>query len=319
MKSEVPIKGEPAERGSAEEVKQVRPYSPRLTARDGSPNNIRILIYHRVYSDANPGRITRWDVSEKVFRRHIDLLMRWGYSAITFHDYRLYLRGVVTLPKKPIIITFDDGYEEVATVALPIMKVSGVKGVVFLVGDRSMHTNNWDGANSSNQPLLNDQQVLELQSAGFELGAHSFQHRKLTELPAADAWEEIYRSRWVLEFLLNAPVDSFSYPFGMVNEQIKQMVVDAGYSLACGAYTGPAVFSADLFDLRRIRPYNVNSAIMFWFQLQSVYLHYRTLWWHIKMRIRSVIGDVKTHVRYTPAGTDHHDIMPPDGPSGTAL
>jgi len=272
----------------------------QLTQQDGSPNSIRILIYHRIYRKTETGPFTTWDISETVFRRHLELLDKWGYSAITFRDYRLYQKGALSLPKKPVIITFDDGNEEVLTVAYPIMKEHGMRGVVFLLGDRTIRSNTWDEPADSTHLLLSDQQVLELHNAGFEIGAHSFNHRNLTSMSLASAWEEIYRSRMALEFLLNAPVKCFAYPYGMVNAPLKQMVADAGYELACGAFTGPAVYSADPLELRRIRTYNSKSRILFWFQLQSIYLHYRSLWWNVKTNLQYFLSKIRAHIGAIP-------------------
>jgi peptidoglycan/xylan/chitin deacetylase (PgdA/CDA1 family) len=258
-----------------------------LSIRDGNPERIRVLIYHRIYPGTQQKDATEWDTSEVSFRRQIELMERWGYGVITFNDYRLYLRGEISLPKKPVILTFDDGYSEVYNVAYPIMKQHGMRGVIFILGDRTMRTNRWDTGITPTRYLLDDEQVLELHAAGFEIGAHSVSHRRLTELPKNEAWEEIYRSRISLEILLNANVLSFSYPYGMTDTIIKQLTSDAGYTLAVGAYSGPPLFVSDQWEIRRIRTTDSGNPVILWFQLQSIYMHYRWIWWKFKSAFHS--------------------------------
>ena len=271
-----------------------------LTMRDGNPDRIRVLIYHRIYPGAHSAAATAWDVSETSFRKQIELIDRWGYGIITFNDYRLYLQGEISLPKKPVIITFDDGYKEVYDVAYPILKEHGMRGVVFILGDRLITTNSWDEGIVARHELLNDGQILELHAAGFEIGAHSHSHRKLTNLPKGVAWEEIYRSRISLEILLNARVLSFSYPYGITDPAIKQMTADAGYSLAVGAYSGPPLFVEDQWEIRRIKTFDSGSPVTLWLQLQSIYLHYRWMWWKIKSTIHLRSASATHFLQYAP-------------------
>jgi peptidoglycan/xylan/chitin deacetylase (PgdA/CDA1 family) len=273
-----------------------------LTIRDGNPDRIRVLIYHRIYPGAPSADATAWDTSEASFRRQVELMDRWGYGIITFNDYRLYLKGEISLPKKPVIITFDDGYEEVYDIAYPIMKQHGMRGVIFILGDRAVATNAWDEGITPTRSLLNDKQVLELHAAGFEIGAHSQSHRNLANLSKSEAWEEIYRSRISLEILLNANVLSFSYPYGITDAAVKQMTADAGYSLAVGAYSGPPLFVEDRWEIRRIRTIDSKNPLALWFQLHSIYLHYRWFWWKIKTSVTARSEAAAQFLQYGPDG-----------------
>ena len=188
----------------------------------------------------------------KEFRYHLTLLERWGFTAITFDDYRLYQSGELNLPKKPVIITFDDGYVDTYEAAFPLLQEFGMKAVVFALGDRTIKANTWDTHSSIPVgPLMNDEQIIELHSAGFEIGSHTMTHAKLPLLSHEHAWDEISRSRMRLEILLNAPVRTFAFPYGFVNEETKKMLPDAGYSIGCATHSGPPVFDSDLFEVRR--------------------------------------------------------------------
>jgi peptidoglycan/xylan/chitin deacetylase (PgdA/CDA1 family) len=253
-----------------------------LTSRDGNPEKIRVLFYHRIADTTAEGESTGVTISQRTFRAHLALLEKWGYAPITFHDYQLYLGGVLSLPKKPVILTFDDGYKDLHTYALPVMKEFGMRGVIFIVGDRRMRTNEWDEGISPSYQLLDEEQILEFHEAGFEIGAHSMHHIRLTSVSASDAWEELHQARISIEILLNSPVQTFSYPYGLLNDELKSMAQQAGYSVACAAFSGPPVFGSDLLEVRRIKMIDTANPLNFWFRLQFVYVHYRWLWWQLK-------------------------------------
>jgi peptidoglycan/xylan/chitin deacetylase (PgdA/CDA1 family) len=233
-------------------------------------------MYHRVVCDSRVDRSERpICVSSSAFRTHLSLLEKWGFTSITFNDYRLALQGEIVLPKKPVIITFDDGYLDTYEVAFPIMQEFGMKAVVFILGDQSLRESIWDsGVTQTLSPLMTAAQIQEMQLAGFEFGSHSMTHPRLTDVPAAVAWEEISRSKILLELHLNAPVRTFSYPYGLLNDSMKAMVRDAGYSHACGVFTGPPNFGADNYEIRRIPIFSNTDMFRFAFRMLTRYEYY---------------------------------------------
>jgi peptidoglycan/xylan/chitin deacetylase (PgdA/CDA1 family) len=281
-----------------------------LSQRDGNPEKIRVLFYHRIGSEADARISADITISQRTFRIHLTLLEKWGYTPITFQDFELYRTGELSLPKKPVVITFDDGYQDLYTYAFPVMKEFGMRGVIFVVGDRQMRTNEWDEGFYATYPLLNDEEILEFHEAGFEIGAHSMHHFRLTEMTADEAWEELHQARIATEILLNAPVLTFSYPYGLVNSELKKMASDAGYSVACAAFTGPPVFGSDLLEVRRIKMTDSRNPIVFWFQLQSLYVHYRWIWWRMQKVFGAIAqrahGIVHGHPHPLPLQGRHH-------------
>src|ERR1700741_3912283 len=186
---------------------------------EGDPHKIKVLMYHRVVDTVSlSGGYPELCVHVDDFRQHLLHLERWGFTAITFNDYRLFLAGEINLPKKPVVITFDDGYEDNYEFAFPLLQEFGMRAVFFVLGDRQMKASTWD-QNSSIPigPLMTEEHILELHRSGFEIGSHSLTHPKLSHLPREKAWDEISRSRQLLEILLNAPVHTFAFPYGLVN------------------------------------------------------------------------------------------------------
>jgi peptidoglycan/xylan/chitin deacetylase (PgdA/CDA1 family) len=248
---------------------------------EGNPHRVKVLIYHRVVDDEALSLAHPWCIHARDYRRHLELLDEWGYTGITFEDYRLFLQGELNLPKKPVIITFDDGYLDTYQIAYPLLQEYGMKAVVFVLGDRSITSNAFDARRQGFLPagLMDGYHILELHESGFEIGAHSMTHAVLTKLPGEKAWEEISNARIALEILLNSPVRSFAYPYGIVNQTVKEMVARAGYDIACGVFSGPATFGLDAYDIRRIPVLNSTRSFGFTLRMLMPFQHLEWLRW----------------------------------------
>jgi peptidoglycan/xylan/chitin deacetylase (PgdA/CDA1 family) len=239
---------------------------------------IKVLMYHRVVDDRRVRSTYPWSVSPSQFRKHLELLDRWGFTYLDFEDYSLIRKEGLQLPKKSVILTFDDGYNDIYERVLPILKEFGAKATLYVLGDRSIKTNVWDEPKGFiGTALMDDYRIKELHKSGLEIGAHSMSHPNLTKLPPDEAWREIVRSREVLEDLLQAPVISFAYPFSILNEGLKNMVQAAGYNYGCGAFSGPPKFAADLFDIRRIPITRSTNTINFAAKMLAPYEYYSWL------------------------------------------
>ncbi len=256
---------------------------PRNKPRESSEiHKVTVLLYHRIVKQTIKDDWANIAVQETVFQRQMELLDYWGYTAITLEDFNLYQEGKLDLPKKPVIITFDDAYEEIHSLVRPILQRYGMRAVVFVVGDPSIRESVWDKNLGTVFKLLSEKQIIELKQDGFEIGSHSMTHPDLTHISKEGVWQELLRSRMLLEILLNSPVRSFAYPYGLLNEGVKKMVAEAGYVFACAAFTGPPVFGKDLYEIRRIKVYNTNNPLLFRFLLHPWYSFLRWLYWRSK-------------------------------------
>jgi peptidoglycan/xylan/chitin deacetylase (PgdA/CDA1 family) len=252
----------------------------QITGNNGKHNqmhfhNIKVLMYHKIVKEDKISCMHWTYVSEKQFRKHLLFLDKWGFTPITFRDYLLFTKGRLSLPKKPVIITFDDGYEVAYKIAFPLVKEMGWNAVIFVIGDKKIKTNIWDNKfDTGNNTLLNADQIIKMHEAGFEIGSHSMTHLHLPSLSIEDALFEIVNSKEELEILTGAGVKSFCYPYGAVNEHIKQMVKEAGYSIGCGVYSGHPRFGHDIFDIRRITITNNTNKMQFALKMLTPFEYY---------------------------------------------
>lgn len=215
--------------------------------------DIKVFMYHRIIKQAS-GNTKDWHaVSEDNFRKQLKMLDMLNYTPITFEDLQLYLDDKLTLPKKPIILTFDDGHLDTYEVALPILKEFDMKAVVYALGNRNLRYALWDQIDGGpTLPLMTDDQLLEIRSMGFEVGAHSMTHPTLSNLSVEEQIEEIVGSKRSLENLLGENLLSFAYPYGRLDFSSYEITQKAGFKFACGVFTGPPKFGDDIFNIRRL-------------------------------------------------------------------
>jgi peptidoglycan/xylan/chitin deacetylase (PgdA/CDA1 family) len=239
-----------------------------------SPSVIPVLMYHRIVADA-PAQSQHgvWVTAEK-FESQLASLQKRGFSAITFRQYHNFRNGRTSLPPKPIILTFDDGYEDNYAIALPLLRKYRSTAVIYMVADNKRRTNYWD-ADEPQVPLMAVEQMREMAQAGIEFGSHTITHARLTKISLAAARKEIKESKLRLERMLGQEVVSFAYPYGALNESCKKLVEEAGYRYAAAADSGPMNLAADFYEIRRIQVFPWTTLFGFWKKTQSWYGAYK--------------------------------------------
>jgi peptidoglycan/xylan/chitin deacetylase (PgdA/CDA1 family) len=181
---------------------------------------VPILLYHHIGFPLQGEAV--YYVSPDAFDRQMNLLYQWGYKTISVELLAKALKEGAQLPPKPVILTFDDGSETTYTTALPIMQRYNFTGTCYIVY-------NYVGIPG----YLNADQIRGLYVSGWEIGSHGLSHRELTTLLDRQM-DEIVESRRRLQSLLDVPVLSFAYPFGVYDDDSLLHIKDAGYIAAVG-------------------------------------------------------------------------------------
>ena len=212
---------------------------------------IPILIYHKIDPRSEIGINA---ISPKQFRRQMEWLHHHQYQAITFND----LQNSASLPQKPVIITFDDGYESVYEYALPITASMDMRASVYIISAFVGKKNIWDlSLDGRRFSHLSKEQIRDLCKNKWEVGAHSVTHRALPYLPEHEAYQEIEYSKKSIEDLTGQPVISFAYPFGLQTKREMEIVRECGFQYACKGIRGKQ--SSTVFDLQRYPVYSTES------------------------------------------------------------
>ncbi|WP_312521897.1 polysaccharide deacetylase family protein [Anaerospora sp.] len=207
-------------------------------APDDVSAGIPVLNYHQVEDNAN----NPLALSVKNFDRQMAYLADKGYTAITADQLFAYLYQKGSLPPKPVLITFDDGYADNYTNAYPIMKKYGFTAIIFLITDVVGHDSwymNWD-------------QVKEMRQSGFQFGSHTLSHVPLAEVSPEEAKHQLVKSKEGIEWRLGDPVHYLAYPGGSYNQQVKDAVTAAGYKAAFTVDFGRVNHNSDPLELERV-------------------------------------------------------------------
>lgn len=205
-----------------------------------APEGIPVLEYHMV-ADTSPEDGWAYNVPPEDFRDQLDYLREEGYTAISMLDYMKAKKGKAELPPRPVILTFDDGYESNYTTLLPILESYGMKATVYMV------------TNDIGLPgYLTWDELRDMQERGIEIGSHTANHQPLTEMDRSRQEEEMRLSKLLLEWNGIHTVFSFSYPNGAYDSGMPELLEQNGYLTAVTGDAGLNTFQTDPYLLQRI-------------------------------------------------------------------
>ncbi|MCX6816846.1 MAG: polysaccharide deacetylase family protein [Candidatus Beckwithbacteria bacterium] len=207
---------------------------------------VPILIYHYVEYVKDEGDTIRksLNITPNIFEKQIQTLLDNSYSFIFIDELADYLDGKVKLAPKPIILTFDDGYEDFYTVVLPILTKHNVKATVYIVPGFLDKLN-----------AMTSKQIQEVANSGLvEIASHTVHHINLKYESAKIAEAEIIDSKNKLEQLIAKRVNNFAYPYGGFNEETIKLLKEAGYRTAVTDTNGSYQSEVNRYYLYRLRP-----------------------------------------------------------------
>lgn len=214
---------------------------------------VPILLYHGV-SNCTDGPLCASTVRPAMFAEHMAYLCARNYTVVTVSQLAGWIAaGGAGLPARPVVLTFDDGYADFYTDALPVLARHGLAATLYIPTRWVAGTSQWlrrDGQRP--RPLLTWPQLAEIAAAGIECGAHSHSHPQLDTLPSAAARVEVARCKEILERRLGRAVSTFAYPYGYLNESVRRLVREAGYTSACAVKLRLSSTSDDPLALARI-------------------------------------------------------------------
>ncbi len=243
-------------------------YEPNVTA-NASP--IPILVYHQIAKAPAKGAPFRvLYVSPNAFARQMALLKMLGYQGLSMTDLQPYLKGEKT--GKVVGITFDDGYLNNLTHALPVLQKHGFTSTCYVVDGLLGQTNAWDEKIGIAQtPLMNTEQLKQWQAGGQEVGAHTHEHVDLLAISELAAWKQIANSKPALQNLLGQPVNHFCYPYGKFDKRHEVMAKQAKYQTATTTARGRVQAATNMLTLPRVPVTRTTMLPTFWLKVASAY------------------------------------------------
>jgi peptidoglycan/xylan/chitin deacetylase (PgdA/CDA1 family) len=201
---------------------------------------IPILMYHQIdYAPLKGTPMRGLVVSPRTFCLHMVAMKALGYSGLSMSDLEPYLSGEKV--GKVFGITFDDGYENNWSHALPVLRMMHFSSTCYVVGERIGRTNAWDEAKGiAQKQLMTVVQMQDWIDHGQEIGSHTLTHCDLTQVDAQRQLSEIEDSKRLLEKVVRQTrgVRHFCYPYGAVSVECVRAAESAGYATATTTQRG---------------------------------------------------------------------------------
>jgi peptidoglycan/xylan/chitin deacetylase (PgdA/CDA1 family) len=213
-------------------------------------SGLRILTYHRV-NDGHPH--DRLSVTSRAFTDQMDALASSGRPVLPLAHALPALAGAAPLPAGAVALTFDDGFEDNYSTALPILHRFGFTATFFIVTGAIGGTETLDryrGCCAADR-MLDWEQVLSLRARGHTIGGHGRTHRELTRVTAAELREEAEGCRRDIDERTGESPRLFCYPRGQESVGVRQVVAAAGFEAACTVRPGVNPPGTEPFVLRR--------------------------------------------------------------------
>ena len=240
---------------------------------------IPALMYHKIPTNPLASKHKIF-VTRDVFARQMHSLKRRGFEALDFGDLRAYMNGERELsefPRKPILITFDDGYRDNLENAFPLLKKLGFRSTVFVLANEKLRQNQWDldvDPTEPASPLMTSEELKECLKLGVSIGSHGCTHRVLGEMADSEALEEMKASKLQLEKGLQTDVCAFAYPYGKFGPEHEQQVFQAGYEYAVSTDSGGSRLEDNPYAIFRANVFPTDTGFAFFKKTLPFYRRY---------------------------------------------
>jgi peptidoglycan/xylan/chitin deacetylase (PgdA/CDA1 family) len=213
--------------------------------------HVPALTYHRIATDG-PGELARYRVHPDAFEEQMLWLRRNGYHTINSEQLTWFIINDWPFEGRPLLMTFDDGYEDFAELAWPILKANDLSAEVFIVTDLVGRCAEWDASCGTPAPLMDADKIIMLAAGGVSFGSHLASHPRSDRLSSSELAEEMLRSRLQLEAWLERPTTSLAAPFGCTDQRLRILAAECGYKTVFNTVGRAARLKDDLYDLPRI-------------------------------------------------------------------
>ena len=249
---------------------------PLLSLRHPAKPRLPILMYHSIANDPENGRSGYYKVCTAPvrFAEQMTWLAEHGYEGVTLGTGLARLNSPrIENSRKPVAITFDDGFKDFYTEAFPILQRHRFRATMYLptgfIGDERQ--------SFQSRECLTWSEVSELHSAGIEFGSHTVTHPKLIGMDWPGVEEELWESRSIIENRLGASVNSFAYPYAFPKAKrdfvprFRQTLQKTGYRSCATTEVGRQRPADDLLSLKRLPVNDEDDVPLFRAKVEGAY------------------------------------------------
>jgi len=194
--------------------------------------SVPIISYHGI-ANIPPEKAIFLHYPLDRFIRQMKYLYDGGFNTIHLDDIIKWLKDGQPIKGKPVVISFDDGLLETYTTVFPILLKYNLSATIFIVTKYIGRKITWGQFEPVN--YLNWRQCKEMSKYGISFQSHTCTHPDLTTLTRKEAWNELFKSKKIIEDKLAIPVKHLAYPFGRYNGMIIDLAKKAGYNATYAA------------------------------------------------------------------------------------
>lgn len=228
-----------------------------------------VLLYHCISASPQSNSDTPV-LSKAIFEKQLKYLNQYQYKTVFFSEVIDRRKKGLEIPRNWVVLTFDYSEKDFYTQVYPLLKKYQCKAVIFVVAG-------FIDTDSVN--LTSDELSLMQKDGWVEIGSHSLYHLPLTCLDPNEAKKRLELSKKILENKLELKIQAFAYPYGQLNNDVKDMVKGSGYGGAVGTVYKRNKFPLrDIYNVRRVYVSEISKyPFVFSFMLSGYYVPTRGL------------------------------------------
>lgn len=239
-----------------------------------------VIMYHHMLKESK--LIGDYCITPTQFEQDLKYIKNNGYTTISADDLLEFYQNNVALPKKPILLTFDDGYESSFVYAFPLLKKYNMKAIISIIGNYSdLYSNVPTNEKSVSYSHITWNEAKIMQSSGLvEIGNHTYNLHSIGNGIKGvvknndDSFYEnvvrkdIYKLQEKIENKLGIKTLIFAYPFGNRNDKTDKILRDAGFKIVFGCEEKVNILKGqsedELFNMKRFnRPHKYSTEEFF--------------------------------------------------------
>lgn len=231
--------------------------------------DVPVIMYHYIRDSVNNSLV----VTPQKFDKQMKYLFDNGYTTLTMDELYSFNGDNMPIPKKSVVITFDDGYRDNYENAYPILKKYHFNATIFVITDSIDNDNN----------MLTSKQLIEMSENGIDIESHTTHHKDLKRLSYDEQLTTMINSKKVIEGILKKPVKYLAYPNGSYNEDSIKACKKAGYIMGVRTHEKWSNKRNGIFSLNRIYVNGNNNMSSFTRRINDSNYHF--MGWRIFERI----------------------------------
>lgn len=239
---------------------------------------IPILMYHKIPTqDLNSKH--KIYVNKDNFEKHLKFFQKKNFTTLTFNDLSEYRKGRkdwATFPSKPLVLTFDDGYQDNLENADQLLKKYNMKAQIYLLADQNVSANEWDYQQDPNEKhqIVKAEDRHLWKKTHFTIGSHGLSHQRLPAMSREQKIIELNESKKRLESEFNIPVITYAYTYGDTNAECAELAQDVGYEYALNTDTGGLILEENPYAIFRVNIFPDETELSLWKKTNTFYRRY---------------------------------------------